>query len=179
MSEAKTIDPSIVTEIVRSYVAHNTIAAGELPNLIATVHRSLAGLGAPAEIPPREPAVAINRSYGRDFVICIECGWRGQMLRRHLTVAHELSPADYRARWNLKKTHPITAPAYSERRTAMAKQIGLGNSRQPSQSVDEPEAAPPAAIPAPAALDRAFIASLSQPKRRGRPRRTAPAATTP
>jgi hypothetical protein len=101
------------------------------------------------------------------------------MLRRHLTVSHGLSRNDYRTRWNLKNTHPITAPAYSERRSAMAKQIGLGNSRQPSQSETEPEAAEPAAIPAPAALDPAFAASLSQPKRRGRPRRTAPTATTP
>jgi predicted transcriptional regulator len=183
MPEAKAIDPALVAQIVRSYVAHNNLPSTELPNLIATVHRSLAGLDAPAEIPAREPVIAINRSYGRDFVICLDCGWRGQMLRRHLTVSHGLSRSDYRARWNLKNTHPITAPAYSERRTAMAKQIGLGlgfgRSRQPSQSASEPAAVPPAAIPAPTALDRAFVASLSQPKRRGRPRRTAPTTTTP
>jgi predicted transcriptional regulator len=176
MSEAKAVDPSLVAQIVRSYVAHNNLPATELPNLITTVHRSLTELDAPAGIPAREPAVAINRSYGRDFVICLDCGWRGQMLRRHLTTAHDLSPNDYRTRWNLKSTHPITAPAYSERRKALAKQIGLGRSHEPSQSETEPAAAPPAAIPAPAPLDRAFIASLSQPKRRGRPRRTAPSS---
>ena len=36
MSEPRTIAPSLVTEIVRSFVAHNSIAASELPNLIAT-----------------------------------------------------------------------------------------------------------------------------------------------
>jgi predicted transcriptional regulator len=176
MPEPKTIDPSLVAQIVRSYVAHNNLPATELANLIATVHRSLTGLDAPAEIPAREPAVAINRSYGRDFVICLDCGWRGQMLRRHLTVSHGLSRSDYRTRWNLKNTHPITAPAYSERRTAMAEQIGLGHKRQPSQSTGEPTPTAPAAEPAQVALDRTFIASLSQPKRRGRPRRADPTA---
>jgi predicted transcriptional regulator len=177
MHETKTIAPSAVAQIVRSYVAHNSIAAAELPNLIATVHRSLAGLDTPAETPAREPAVAINRSFGRNFVACLECGYRGQMLRRHLTTAHDLSPADYRARWNLKNTHPITAPEYTERRSALAKQFGLGNNHQPSQSEAEPGA--PAATPPVVVLDRTFIASLSQPRRRGRPRRTAQTATTP
>ena len=179
MPETKTVDTSLVAQIVRSYVAHNNLPPTELPNLIATVYRSLAGLDTPAETRAREPTVAINRSYGRDFVICLDCGWRGQMLRSHLTVAHKLSPSDYRTRWNLKNTHPITAPAYSEHRSAMAKQIGLGNSRQPSQSETVPAATPPAATPAQVALDPTFIASLSQPKRRGRPRRVAPTATTP
>jgi predicted transcriptional regulator len=149
----------LVAQIVRGFVAHNTIPPGELPNLIATVHSSFAGLGQPVAPAPREPAVAINRSYNRNIVICLDCGWRGQMLRRHLTMAHSLSPAAYRARWNLKATHPLTAPGYSERRSTLAKQFDLGRSRPPAES----------------ALDPTFTASLSQPKRRGRPRNTAPA----
>jgi predicted transcriptional regulator len=159
MSEAKRVDSSLVTEIVRGYVANNTIAAGELPNLIATVHRSLAGLGAPAETPAPNPAVAINRSFGSDFVVCLECGWRGQMIRRHLTTAHNLSPREYRSKWGLKGTHPLVAPAYTKRRSALAKELGLGRSLRPAEVASQP--------PAPA------------PKRRGRTRRTAPVATTP
>jgi predicted transcriptional regulator len=155
MPEAKIIHPSLVAQIVRGYVAQNTIAAGELPNLIATIHRSLAGLDMPAETPAPKSAVAINRSYGRTFVACLECGWRGQILRRHLSVSHGLSPSAYRTRWNLKKTHPITAPAYSERRTAMAKQFGLGRLRA---SPETPPTAPP--------------------KRRGRPRTSAQPRTS-
>jgi predicted transcriptional regulator len=150
MPEVKTIDTSFVAQIVRSYVAHNSIAAGELPNLIATIHRSLAGLGTSVETPASKPAVAINRSYGRSFVVCLDCGWRGQMLRRHLTAAHALSPTDYRARWKLKDTHPLTAPGYSERRSTLAKQLGLGQKR--------PVPATPPEI---------------APRRRGRPRAAA------
>jgi hypothetical protein len=74
------------------------------------------------------------------------------MLRRHLTTAHSLSPADYRARWNLKATHPLTAPGYSDRRSTLAKQFDLGRSR-PRQSAVAPDPSAPA------------------PKRRGRPAR--------
>ena len=113
MAEAKTIDPRLVAEIVCGYVSHNSTAASDLSNLIALVHRSLAELAERREIPViPKPAVAINRSYGRDFVICLECRWRGKMMRRHLGAAHGLSPREYRAQWNLRETHPLIAPAY-------------------------------------------------------------------
>ena len=152
MAEPKTIDPRLVAEIVGSYVAHNSIAASDLPNLIAIIHGSLSELGQPPEVTMvPTPAVALNRSYGRDFVICLECGWRGRTLRRHLTTAHCQSLGDYRARWGLRITHPLIAPAYSERRSTFAKQIGLGQARRAA-----------ARAPAPSA----------PPERRGRPRRT-------
>ena len=60
---------------------------------------------------------------------CLECGWRGQMLRRHLAIGHELDVAQYRARWNLPREHLMTAPGYSDRRSTLAKQAGLGQGR--------------------------------------------------
>jgi MucR family transcriptional regulator, transcriptional regulator of exopolysaccharide biosynthesis len=134
MEEGKTIAPRLIARIVGRYLAHHPIAASDLPNLITLVHRSLAELGQPAVVPASPTsAVAINRSFGRDFVICLDCGWRGVMLRRHLTTAHGQSPGDYRARWGLKVTHPLTAPEYSKRRSTLAKEVGLGRGRQPPQ----------------------------------------------
>src|SRR5258708_1240546 len=89
----------------------------------------------------RTPAVPIRRSVHRDYVVCLECGWRGQMLRRHLTTGHELTVDQYRARWNLPREHPMTAPGYSERRSGLAKQIGLGRGRRASR--EEAEAVAP------------------------------------
>lgn len=163
MPDTKTVDPLLVAKIVRNYVSHNGIPSDELPDLIASVHRSLAALGQPPETPlSRKPAIAINRSYRQDFVACLDCGWRGQMLRRHLMTAHGLLPDDYRARWNLKNNHPLTAPGYSKRRSALAKQFGLGH-------------APSAA----AGIDPAFDKQVPQPERRGRTSGTAPTETTP
>jgi predicted transcriptional regulator len=141
-------DPILVAEIVRSYVAKNSIAVDQIGPLIATVHRTLSGLGAsePALAPEaRTPAVPVRRSVQPDYVVCLECGFRAQMLRRHLRVQHGLDPAVYRARWNLKPDHPVTAPTYSTNRAAMARRIGLGRNR--------------------------VTAETAPPLRRGRPRR--------
>jgi predicted transcriptional regulator len=123
----------LTATIVAAYVRQNQIASDQLATLISTVHRALAGLGNPAaEVDgERKPAVPIRRSVHRDYVVCLECGWRGQMLRRHIA-GHGLSVEQYRARWSLRPDHPITAPDYSERRSTMAKQLGLGRTREAS-----------------------------------------------
>jgi predicted transcriptional regulator len=108
------IDPDRVAEIVSSYVRHHQIAPDQLAGLIVEVHRALASLGRPTPVQePSKPAVPIGRSVQQDYVICLECGFRAQMLRRHLRVAHGLEIADYRARWRLPADHPLTAPSYS------------------------------------------------------------------
>src|SRR5438034_9770125 len=118
---------SLVVRIVRNYVAQNAIGIDQLAGLIAEVHRSLSGLGKSAPAPgPLVPAVSIAGSVQRDYVVCLECGFHGRAIRRHLNITHGLAPEQYRARWKLSADHPITAPAYSEWRSAMAKQIGLG-----------------------------------------------------
>jgi predicted transcriptional regulator len=155
-----TLDRGLTTNIVAAYVRHNQIGADQLPIVISTVHQALAGLGkSKAEIEmERTPAVPIRRSVHQDYVVCLECGWRGKMLKRHLATGHGLTVEQYRARWKLPREHPMTAPAYSERRSGLAKQIGLGRGRRASR--EEPEPAKPENPPAPQARSR----------QRGRPR---------
>src|SRR5690348_12405040 len=90
------------TKIVAAYVRGNEVASDQLASLIATVHGVLARLDRPAaEVTgKRTPAVPVRRSVHRDFVVCLDCGWRGQMLRRHIASAHGWSVDMYRARWN-------------------------------------------------------------------------------
>jgi predicted transcriptional regulator len=113
-----------VAEIVSNYRAKNQVAASDLPALITTVYQSLQSLGRTPE--PLTPAVPIRQSVSRDYVVCLECGWRGSMLRGHLVVRHGLTRDEYRAKWALTASHPLTAPAYSARRAEVAKQSGLG-----------------------------------------------------
>jgi predicted transcriptional regulator len=136
---------SRVAEIVRSYVRQN-ISVDQIGGLIATVPRTLSGLGTNAPVPATEaltPAVPIRRSVQPDHVVCLECGFRGKILRRHLRDAHGLEPAAYRIRWKLPADHPIIAPAYSERRSTMAKQLGLGRQRETVESTPAPEVVAP------------------------------------
>ena len=124
----------MAAEIVASYASNNQMAQGDLPDLIRTVHATLTGLGSgtgtgghddAADAPPA-PAVPIDASVGKDAITCLECGKGFKTLKRHLSTEHDLSPADYRARWQLSKDYPLVAPSYSKRRAATAKAIGLG-----------------------------------------------------
>jgi predicted transcriptional regulator len=149
-------------KIVAAYVRRNQVPPDQLASLISTVHHSLGGLGKPAAkaVVERTPAVTIRRSVHHDYVVCIDCGLKGQMLRRHLTTAHGLSIEQYRARWKLPADHPLTAPGYSERRSTMAKQLGLGRGGRRASG----EASEPAVPESPAS---------AAPRRRGRPRSAA------
>lgn len=164
------IAPDRVARIVSSYVRHHRIGADQFAGLIAEVHRGFATLGRevpPVQEPPK-PAVPIRRSVEQDHVVCLECGFRARMLRRHLRIAHGLESAAYRVRWKLSADHPLTAPAYSARRSAMAREIGLGRRAAAGAS-------PPAAEPMPAVEQQGSAAAASRPEpRRGgrRPRRT-------
>ena len=120
--------PRLVAKIIASYVSHHNLTLEQIPELIASVHRTIAGLGQPVETQAAAPipAVPVRRSVQRDVVICLECGWKGKMLRRHLTTRHGFTAEDYLKRWGLPPDHPLTAPAYSVQRSNLAKELGLG-----------------------------------------------------
>jgi predicted transcriptional regulator len=128
----------LATTIVAAYVRRNQIGTDQIGALISTVHHALAGLGKPEQqaAGSRTPAVPIKQSVRRDYVVCLECGWRGQTLRRHITSAHGLTAEEYRTRWNLPWEHALVAPAYSERRSGLAKQLGLGRGGRKSTASD-------------------------------------------
>src|SRR5271170_4042742 len=124
--ETETVDPHLTAKIVRNYVRHHTVEVGGLSDLITTVHRALGELGQPnhpEEV--RTPAVSVRHSVHQDYVVCLDCGYRGKTLRRHINRQHGLSRDEYRKRWGLRNDHPLTAPAYTERRSMLAKELGL------------------------------------------------------
>jgi predicted transcriptional regulator len=132
------------SQIVAAYVRKNLIPTDQIAGLINSVHSTLSGLGNEVvEEPPHVPAVSVRRSVRPDHIICIDCGYKGKMLKRHLQSRHGLSVVEYKRRWNLSSDYPMTAPNYSEQRSQFARSIGLG--RGPAQP-----AAKPAAAPAPA-----------------------------
>ena len=117
----------MAAEIVSAYVSRNPMPAAEVPDLIKMVYDVLAALEVSGEAKPtKNPAVSPAKSVGRGFVVCLEDGLRFKSMKRHLKVAHGMSPEAYRAKWQLAKDHPIVAPAYSKRRSAIAKQAKLG-----------------------------------------------------
>src|SRR5690348_11002332 len=120
--------------IVSSYVRHHTLRPEQLSDLITTVHHALSHLGQPIQTEEvLTPAVSVRRSVHNDYVVCMNCGHRGKMLQRHIRTRHSLNKDEYLKRWGLRYDHPLTAPAYSERRSTLAKTLGLG--RRPGATV--------------------------------------------
>jgi len=120
--------PTLTTQIVAAYVSNNPVPVGELPSLIRQVHSALVNVGAPAEISAErpQPAVPVKRSVTPDYIICLEDGKKLKMLKRHLKTAFNMTPEEYRDRWELPADYPMVAPNYATQRSKLAKQIGLG-----------------------------------------------------
>ncbi|TWB45826.1 MucR family transcriptional regulator [Nitrospirillum pindoramense] len=118
-------------DIVAAYVSNNLIRAEELASLIQATYATVTGLGqaapaAAAEPEKLTPAVPIRRSVTPEYIVCLEDGRKLKMLKRHLRTAYNLTPDEYRARWGLPADYPMVAPAYAEKRSGLAKSIGLG-----------------------------------------------------
>jgi predicted transcriptional regulator len=122
---------AFTAQIATSYVGHHTVPAGELPALLATIHQGLARLsnGAAAPEARPEPSVPVRRSIMPEYIICLEDGKKLKMLKRHLKTAYNMTPEQYRERWNLPADYPMVAPNYAKQRSKLAKQIGLGTAR--------------------------------------------------
>ncbi|MEM7021249.1 MAG: MucR family transcriptional regulator [Pseudomonadota bacterium] len=119
----------MTAEIVSAYVSHHQIQPTEVSSLIGSVAGKLATIGSeqadPAPAKP-QPVVPIRRSVQRDYIICLICGKKCKLLKRHLAAAHGLTPAEYREMFGLKPDYPMTAPSYVEMRSEIARRTGLG-----------------------------------------------------
>ena len=135
MADAMDTEDTLLTltaDIVAAHVSNNSVAVNDLPNLIQNVHAALTGIvGASAAPEPRpEPKVSIRSSVKPDYIVCLEDGKKLKMLKRHLMTHYNLTPEQYRAKWNLPADYPMVAPNYAEQRRSLAKKIGLGTRRR-------------------------------------------------
>ncbi len=127
----------ITASVVAAFVGGNTIAASDVPAVIRSVHSALAALGGDEDETAsvgKEPAVPVRRSITPDYLVCLEDGRKFKSLKRHLRTKYDLSPEQYRAKWDLAKDYPMVAPNYAKARSELAKQMGLGQGgRKPAR----------------------------------------------
>jgi predicted transcriptional regulator len=120
----------LTVNLVSSYLGRNQVPLQELPGIIKMFHGALAqaaGLGAAAAADAeRKPAVSVKKSIGDDYIVCLEDGKKLTMLKRYLRTHYNMSPEEYKKKWDLPHDYPMVAPAYARLRSAFAKKIGLG-----------------------------------------------------
>lgn len=117
----------LAAKIVSAHVANNHVDASGLPALIQSVFDALSGVETLEVVEPAlVPAVSIRQSVKADHIVCLEDGKKLKMLKRHLMTSYQMTPEQYRAKWGLPRDYPMVAPDYAERRSALARSIGLG-----------------------------------------------------
>lgn len=118
---------TLTSDITSAYVANNQVEADKVGGLVTSIHDALSSLGQQEAIDEApEPAVSVRSSVKKDHLVCLVCGEKMKMLRRHLRVQHDMEPEEYRAAYNLSEDYPLIAASYSEQRSKLAKEIGLG-----------------------------------------------------
>ena len=129
---------TLTSDIVAAHVSNNSVAVSDVSSLIQNVHAALSALNQPVEAPEvrPEPAVSIRASIKPDYIVCLEDGKKLKMLKRHLMTHYQMTPEDYRAKWNLPADYPMVAPAYAEQRRQLAKDIGLGRKKGGRKKAD-------------------------------------------
>ena len=124
----------LAADIAAAFVSNNSVRPADLPTLIGDIHGALqrfsSGEAAVPEPEKLTPAVSIKKSVSDDYIICLEDGRRFKSLKRHLRVAYNLTPDQYRAKWGLPHDYPMVAPAYAKARSTLAHQMGLGQKRR-------------------------------------------------
>jgi predicted transcriptional regulator len=134
MDEANRADlVELTAEIISAYVSNNTVVASDLPAIIVDVHEALSKASQRIGQTEREelrPAVALKKSVTPDYIVCLEDGKKFKSLKRHLRTHYNLSPEEYREKWNLPHDYPMVAPNYAAARSQLAKQMGLGTRRE-------------------------------------------------
>ena len=129
--ENKELIIELTADIVSAYVGNNVIPVTEVPGLVNEVHKALAAAASGEALREAQlkPPVPIKKSVHDDYIICLEDGKKFKSLKRHLRAHYDMSPAEYREKWNLPSDYPMVAPAYARRRSELAREMGLGRGR--------------------------------------------------
>ncbi|MBZ6078087.1 MucR family transcriptional regulator [Microvirga puerhi] len=133
----------LAADIVSAYVSNNSVPAADLPSLLNSVHSALTKTAQGIVEEPQTaltPAIPVKKSITPDFIVCLEDGKKFKSLKRHLRTTYNMTPEQYRAKWDLPRDYPMVAPNYAKARSELAKTMGLGQQRRKSET-EKPVAA--------------------------------------
>jgi predicted transcriptional regulator len=123
----------LTADIVSAYVSNNSVSANDIPGLINQVHAALLRVSngtTEMTAEPLKPAISVKKSITPEYIVCLEDGKKFKSLKRHLRTQYNMTPEQYREKWDLPPEYPMVAPNYAAARSQLAKQMGLGQQRR-------------------------------------------------
>lgn len=108
--------------LAAAYLRGNQVALKDIGDVLKTIDAAVSSISSDAPI----PAVAVEDSIHDDFLVCLEDGKQVTLLKRYLKQAFNMTPEEYRGRWGLPEDYPMVPKKYSEKRSGIAKEHGLG-----------------------------------------------------
>lgn len=117
--------------IVMSYVSkRNIVLIDDVVALMYEVYYYISNMDKPSHLKARAlPAVPIEESVHDDYIVCLEDGRKMKTLKKHLKTAYNMTPDEYKRKWRLASDYPMVAPEYANRRSCIAREIGLGKGK--------------------------------------------------
>jgi predicted transcriptional regulator len=124
----------MAAEIVAAHASSTSMTREELVAELAEVHKALLAIEkgeavcveTSEEAAAAAPTISRKKAFGKDKVVCMLCGKEMKTLTRHLKTSHGMKPGEYRKQFDIPRTQPLAARAYSESRRQMAVARGLG-----------------------------------------------------
>lgn len=110
-------------DLIKTYLTHNEVSVADLPKAIEHLKNAFEG-----NEPKPVPAVPIEQSITDEYIYCLEDGKPLKVLKKYLKNNFDMSVEEYRQKWGLPDDYPVVAKNYSEQRSKIAKQNGLGKS---------------------------------------------------
>jgi len=105
----------------------------QLTEMLKSVAETLEGLaaepeGMAAEAQAAEAAAPTDwkASIARNAITCMICGYSGKLLTPHLKSKHQMTPREYRKKFNIPARTPLVSKAYRAKRSKIAKETGIG-----------------------------------------------------
>jgi predicted transcriptional regulator len=142
----------LTAQLVSAHASGSSMTSDDLLKELQSVYNTLKGLevgdtmATDVSAHTEAPVITIKKAFkSKDEVLCMICGKGFKTLKRHLQVAHEMKPSQYRKQFSLPSTQSLVAKNYSEQRKKDALDRGQGEILAKARAV---RAAKNAAVPA-------------------------------
>ncbi len=116
----------LAAQIVSAHASSTEMTKDELFAELKEIHAALSAMEKGEAMPTAEaveedaPVISKRKAFGKKQITCMICGKGFTTLKRHLGTAHDMTPKEYRTKFDIPAGTVLAAKDYSESRRQMA-----------------------------------------------------------